>query len=130
MIAFTASINIDQEHQGNGQDILFDHVITNLGNGYNDHHGTFLAPMTGTYVFYFSLHSPGARAHLAVNGAPKANLYIGNDQASQLAIVNLKAGDDVSVQNKESNKLYWGSGYSTFSGFLLYEGTDTSLIVG
>ncbi|XP_045200120.2 uncharacterized protein LOC123554206 [Mercenaria mercenaria] len=128
--AFSASITSDQEHLGQGQDITFDHVITNVGGAYNNHHGSFIAPVSGTYVFYFSLHSPGARADLMVNGTAIANLYIGNDQASQQVIVTLKAGDDVSVQNIQSDKLYWGSGYSTFSGFLLYEGMDVNQIVG
>ncbi|XP_060567974.1 complement C1q tumor necrosis factor-related protein 3-like [Ruditapes philippinarum] len=129
-VAFSASMTVDENNVGEKQDIVFNHVITNVGNAYNNHHGTFIAPVTGTYVFYFSLHSPGARADLVLNGSAVANLYIGNDQASQLAILNVNAGDDVSVQNLVAGKQYWGSGYSTFSGFLLYEGTTSTQIVG
>lgn len=129
-VAFSASMSSHQDHLGQDQDVAFDHVITNIGNAYNGNHGTFIAPVAGVYVFYFSVHSPGTRADLVVNGAPIANLYIGNDQASQLAIVTLSQGDDVSVQNIQADKLIWGSGYSSFSGFLLYEGTDVSQIVG
>lgn len=129
-VAFSASMSSHQDHLGQDQDVAFDHVITNIGNAYNGNHGTFIAPVAGVYVFYFSVHSPGTRADLVVNGAPIANLYIGNDQASQLAIVTLSQGDDVSVQNIQADKLIWGLGYSSFSGFLLYEGTDVSQIVG
>ena len=38
-----------------GQTVVFDHVITNIGNAYNHHTGHFTAPYDGLYFFTVSL---------------------------------------------------------------------------
>ncbi|XP_045206828.2 heavy metal-binding protein HIP-like [Mercenaria mercenaria] len=40
---------------GQGQIIAFDQTVTNIGNAYNTHHGAFVAPVDGTYVFHVTL---------------------------------------------------------------------------
>lgn len=54
-VAFFATLSSHQTHVGVHQAILFDHVITNIGNTYHNHLGLFIAPVLGTYVFFVSL---------------------------------------------------------------------------
>lgn len=107
-------------------------MVTNRGNAYNGHHGTFIAPVAGTYVFSVTLHSSGAQTwgHFVVNGNILAKLHVHEDQSTQTVVVDLKAGDDVSVQNSAPDKSLFGDRYSSFCGFLLYEDPTSSPIVG
>jgi len=118
------------EHLGENQDIVFDHAVTNVGNAYNRHHGTFVAPTRGVYFFSVSLWNPGNMTwgHFMVNNDIIAKLGIWGYQASQFIIVTLNQGDSVSVQNTALDKSFFGDYYSTFGGFLLYESETPALI--
>ena len=103
-------------------------------------HGTFIAPVSGIYVFTTSVLSHlssqyAAHAKLVKNGTLLAILDAsepdGIAQASQTVIVQLAKGDDVAVQNEHHyGTVYYGSDYSTFSGFLLYDLSEPGAIVG
>ena len=56
-VAFFASRSQPQIHMGDMQNVLFDHVETNLGNSYDPYIGVFRAPEAGTYVFSTTLGS-------------------------------------------------------------------------
>ncbi|XP_060590408.1 C1q-related factor-like [Ruditapes philippinarum] len=128
------------EHAGIHQTVVFDVVVTNLGNGYNKHFGVFVAPVTGTYVFSTTLVSynfASTHAQFLVNGTAISNMYVssgnsgtGDDTTSQTIVLQLQQGDDVAIQNLDSDKGFLGASYSTFSGFLLYGGVSTSAIIG
>ncbi|KAL4221767.1 hypothetical protein ACF0H5_020021 [Mactra antiquata] len=122
-VAFFASLTNSVTNLGANQDIPFDHVIINLGNGYNNHHGTFIAPVSGVYVFGVTLHRYGERtwAHFVVNGNVIAKFDTNAQETSQMVIIRLQQGDDVSVQNTSPGKALAGDRYSTFCGFLLYQ---------
>lgn len=54
-IAFTAGLTKNITMQG-GTNVIFDKIITNVGNGYDKRSGNFVAPQTGTYlVHYYSM---------------------------------------------------------------------------
>ena len=101
--------------------------MTNIGNGYHNLHGNFIAPVSGVYVFHTSLlraSSGHAHVQLVKNGQDLArlDLELSDSTASQTAIVPLDAGDDIAVKNADfSDTIFHGSHYSTFSGFLLYD---------
>ncbi|KAL4221766.1 Cerebellin-1 [Mactra antiquata] len=122
-VAFFASLTNQVTNLGANQDIPFDNVMINLGNGYNNNHGTFIAPVSGLYVFGVTLHIYGERTwgYFVVNGNAIAKINIFPVQSSQMVIVRLDQGDDVSVQNYSPGKALMGDGYSTFCGFLLYQ---------
>ncbi|KAH3710148.1 hypothetical protein DPMN_069616 [Dreissena polymorpha] len=46
-VAFYATLVNTIEHVGDHQHIVFDHVITNIGDGYSPEHGHFTAPVRG-----------------------------------------------------------------------------------
>ena len=50
-VAFYACLYNGTNHLGNNQDIAFENALLNIGNSYNVHHGTFVAPVHGVYVF-------------------------------------------------------------------------------
>ena len=130
-VAFTVGLSKTALHLGAHQNIIFDHVETNVGNGYNSHHGVFTAPVSGLYVFYTSVLADNNReiwCELVVNGAIKASVYARgtdgrHDQGSQALVIQLNQGDDVAVQNVAADDAVYGSTsfYTTFSGFLLQE---------
>ena len=138
-MAFFATRSQPQTHLGDLQIVLFDHVETNIGNGYDPNSGLFRAPETGTYVFAatISTHRDHQSEYgffkntrrvttLWVNGA--SNWY---DTSSQNVIFTLNKGDDISIKHIGSDKAAAGSHYCVFSGFLLFRnGTVDPSLVG
>ena len=136
-VAFSARLSANTPKLQHGQDIAFDNVILNLGNGYHNQHGAFIAPVPGVYSFSTSLLSVSSHCHaeLVKNGQILAMIDFSDTitfiQAAQGVIVELDAGDDVSVKEAHySDCIYYGSYYSTFSGFLLYQYPNPELIIG
>jgi hypothetical protein len=125
-------------HAGIHQNIVFDTVVTNVGNGYHSHVGTFIAPVSGTYVFsatLVSFYHVNAHAEFVKNGQVLTTMFVngaeaGYDTTSQTIVSQLQKGDDVVVQNKDADKSFYGTGQGTFSGFLLFEDFSSPSIVG
>ena len=126
-IAFFATLSSPQLHVGVHQPVVFDNVITNIGNGYHSHVGTFIAPVSGTYVFSVTLMTGWNQAagyEIVKNGSMISRIYnsvqtSGYNSGSQTFILQLKQNDDIVIQNSNSDKNNHGDHYSTFAGFLL-----------
>ncbi|XP_052782456.1 complement C1q tumor necrosis factor-related protein 3-like [Mya arenaria] len=59
-VAFLATLTNHITHAGALQPIAFNRVVTNVGGAYNVHLGSFVAPVSGIYVFSTTLLSyPG-----------------------------------------------------------------------
>jgi hypothetical protein len=137
-VAFFAKMDKNLEHAGIHQNIVFETVVTNVGNGYHSHVGTFIAPVSGTYAFSATLLSfYHVNAHVAFvkNGQLITTMFVsggeaGYDTTSQTIVLQLQKGDDVVVQNKELDKSFYGTGQGTFSGFLLFEDFSSPSVVG
>ncbi|XP_045158686.2 uncharacterized protein LOC123524506 [Mercenaria mercenaria] len=127
--AFFATVTPhDIQHLGENQNIVFDNAVTNIGNAYHTNHGIFTAPVDGTYVFCATVagrHYTDGKdyyAHFDVNGKSVANfIAYPNEQSTQMIIVNLQSGDDVSVKNNRADDHILGATWTSFSGFLLYQ---------
>lgn len=52
-VAFTAAVTSPNPTWNSGT-LIFNVIITNIGNGYNPSPGMFTSPQEGTYVFYVS----------------------------------------------------------------------------
>ncbi|XP_035687117.1 complement C1q tumor necrosis factor-related protein 7-like [Branchiostoma floridae] len=113
----------------NNEVIIFNHVFTNVGNGYDVTTGKFTAPMDGVYVFMYNVHknlaSHGMRVALMRNGDIQvlAEDVSGDpqDMAGNSVILELTEGDGVWLelmlkQAINSSKMR----QSTFSGYLLF----------
>ncbi|XP_060602849.1 multimerin-2-like [Ruditapes philippinarum] len=137
-VAFFAKMGKHLEHAGIHQPFIFENAVTNIGNGYNPHLGSFVAPVSGTYVFsttLVSLFHVSGYAQFVKNGKAITNMYVsgvesGNDTTAQTIVLQLQKGDDITIQNLMSDKSFYGHGHSIFSGFLLYENYSSSPIVG
>ena len=118
----------------NNTDIVFDTVRTNVGSHYNSSNGKFTAPVDGTYFFSYGtlLNTTSTNAYgylrLAFNGSGN-NAYIMHssynstrnyEPLSWSGVVDLDAGDEVTVQGYfQNSNTYGGSSYTFFSGHLL-----------
>ena len=137
-IAFFAKLSKDFKNANQNQTIVFDQVITNKGSGYHSSHGIFTCTTPGLYVFSTTLltNSPYAQAKLMKNEARIEVLNVGGhwEQASHTVVIDLEAGDLVSIESETSSAQVEFSGfdYSSFSGFLLYDYSDVHVnpIVG
>ena len=110
-----------------GDILVFPHVITNNGNGYDPSTGKFTASKKGTYVFSVNVNSYGTNhvyLEIVHNGMSKVrSMAYGSanyQTGTNMAVLALEKGDSVWV------KRYSGQGYytdsvpiTTFSGFLL-----------
>lgn len=109
---------------------MFDKVITDVGNAYHSHMGTFIAPKSGLYVFTWSIRSNGNNIHsaelLADNNIVSA-IYLnpGNTidgTVTGTAVVHVDQGDDVFIRTgllSSGNILSDENGRSSFAGWIL-----------
>ncbi|KAL4217376.1 hypothetical protein ACF0H5_023827 [Mactra antiquata] len=127
-VAFSAELTTTIT--GSGHHIYFDNVKLNLGNAYNPHHGTFVPPINGTYLFSLTLCSNGGHAvvlQLNANNDILGRMLAGDDSysecSSKVLIAHLHAGDDVYVQQYGSHDYLYavaGYGYPLFTGVLIH----------
>ncbi|XP_045209907.1 uncharacterized protein LOC123561523 [Mercenaria mercenaria] len=137
-VAFFATLDQHLTHVGIHQPIAFDNVTTNIGNAYNSHFGSFIAPVPGTYVFsatLFSHYHADYHVQFVKNGQSLTNIYMRGSESgygtmSQTIVLQLQKGDDVSIQNNEVDSAIFGANYCTFSGFLLQEEFSSAAVVG
>lgn len=109
--------------------IIFDTERLNIGAGYHNQHGLFIAPVRGIYVFSVTILSssgghPRIEVDLMKNDIVLVSAFahgsIDHDQGSVTVPVELDAGDEVWVQLEyPDDTSIWGNGYTSFSGFLL-----------
>ncbi|KAH3721011.1 uncharacterized protein LOC127855569 [Dreissena polymorpha] len=139
LVAFFVTLNQTADHLGVRQNVLFDNMVTNVGNGYNQHLGGFSAPVSGMYVLMSTLMSMyGHNDHfrLVRNGNTVCNMYVGgtgsgnHESSGGSYILHLNKGDVVAIQNMDSGEILFGFHYSYFSGFLLKAMEEDPPIVG
>ena len=133
-VAFFATMINHSTNTNRNQDIIFENVVTNIGGAYHGAHGLFVAPRPGVYVFSTTILTNGHNAHVKIvkNGQMLARLDPEDwEQTSQMAVVQLKTGDDIAIKNDDiAGVNFYGDHYSSFSGFLLYDYTKLLPIVG
>ncbi|XP_062590206.1 complement C1q-like protein 4 [Saccostrea cucullata] len=138
---FYAYYSADFKSLPKGQRFIYDTVITNIGNGYNESTGAFIAPTFSVFAFSWTLHAAGRHlfgesgqygemgALLEKNGIIKGSIAADTEMKSNqgtatgFVILNLTAGDEVKILSKYdgqgsmySNDVY---GRTTFSGFVI-----------
>ncbi|XP_053388513.1 complement C1q-like protein 2 [Mercenaria mercenaria] len=99
---------------------------------YNPVDGIFTAPVTGTYVFFWlntnkdrSFMNTELVKNAVVFGKSMSDSYNHDDYAasSNTAVLHVKEGEEVWVRcGTWHSAVIAGDFYSTFSGWLLYEG--------
>ncbi|XP_061195162.1 uncharacterized protein LOC133203386 [Saccostrea echinata] len=129
-IYFSAGTVRDVNKQWRPQEkIVFPHVTSNVGGGYDADSSLFTVPQNGVYVLYCSLatHSNGMIAKMVKNGNPllgiAASAIDGQvDTGNNLVVIHVQQGDRVWIQH-HMGAFMWtmdDAPLSTFSGFLLH----------
>ena len=117
---------------------IFDTVVTNVGNAYNDHTGLFTAPDNGIYVFNFNFvnHWDEDTVHgklvkngvtIAMGVAESRDFF---DDGGAMATVLLEKGDEVYVTRGGLGNKILGDWWCNFSGFLLSDALGTFITTG
>lgn len=115
------------------QDWVFPSTYVNVGSNYNTSTGRFTAPITGTYIFFWSNigNTPNTvyRYLLLKNGTGIDDLHLRlgegitgyRDSGDKKAMINLAAGDYVNIKFISDNGTasYTSGQYPWFGGYLL-----------
>uniref|UniRef100_K1R1D3 Caprin-2 n=1 Tax=Magallana gigas TaxID=29159 RepID=K1R1D3_MAGGI len=133
-VAFHAHLTHNAQNLGIHQAIHFDKVLLNEGNGYSVHAGEFVAPVSGLYVFAWTISS-GDRTCMRydiVKNSVVLAYYIsdaaGHDDwavSSGTAVTRMNSGDRVWIRVSDflgCSHIVYGTGYGTssFAGYLLH----------
>ena len=117
-VSFSVSVKGKELKLGTGQTIIYNNILTNDGNGYDDRTGVFTWPVAGTYLFEVDALSPGPTSlHLHLNKTKVASLHVsdyqkkGYLQMSRTIVLKVNKEDGVSVVN-----------HAYSSGTLLHDG--------
>ena len=124
-VSFSVNLRAKELKLGVGQTVIYDEVLTNEGNGYDDRTGVLTCPVAGDYIFVVdALSLRPVSLHLYLNKAKVASLHISANHASgtylqisRTVVLTLKKGDHVKVVNDPtSTGTVYHLGYSGFSG--------------
>ena len=129
MVSFQAIKDTEQASIGANQNVQFEKVTLNLGNGYHPQHRIFIVPISGIYVISVTTLHPVQSIHfhgVIVHQGNWVEALHGRDgtleQASKTVLIQANAGDEIWVKNiGPTNVQITGGAFSTFSGFLLWD---------
>ena len=96
-------VNIGPHHT-----LIFDHIETNIGNGYNGHAGVFIAPLNGVYMFFYTVFCERASymsIEITVNSVARGVIFVDNQAAPNVytgstgvGVFVLNQGDDCFIR--------------------------------
>ena len=129
-VAFFAYFSTHNVASSPHQILAFDKVITNIGNAYRPHSGTFIAPRSGVYVFIWIIRLGRTNYHtteLLHDNNVINSIYF--DPQSRMAgtvtgtaVVHVNQGEDVLIRTGAHSNGRIDSdtnGRSSFAGWLL-----------
>ncbi|XP_044198254.1 complement C1q-like protein 4 [Thunnus albacares] len=130
MVAFTALAEYGGAHGPFNMDttLVYNEVITNIGDAYNSCTGIFCAPVAGVYYFTFFYHAGGEhKSRLALMKNCETIVITsdhksdsdGADNGGNVAFLQLQAGDQVFVHLGANHHLWAAERHTSFSGFLV-----------
>ncbi|XP_063446999.1 complement C1q tumor necrosis factor-related protein 3-like [Mytilus trossulus] len=131
-IAFMAGLSHTIVNPTSGQHLIFDQVITNVGNAYRALHGIFTAPIAGYYLFAINMEI----ANIAVSHSYHVYIMVNNNEMgyiffdgqhnywlrrSDTIVVHLNQNDDVWLKCTRIGNVTINSNFlhQHVSGFLI-----------
>nr|XP_022302313.1 uncharacterized protein LOC111110210 [Crassostrea virginica] len=66
VVAFYAYMSSNENSPGPHHTLIYDHEVTNVGNGYNKHSGIFTAPVEGVYVFSWTIFMSSTGEYMSI----------------------------------------------------------------
>ncbi|XP_045194378.2 uncharacterized protein LOC123549996 [Mercenaria mercenaria] len=133
-VAFEATISgaTKLPHSHVHDRVVFETVSLNVGSSYHAGNGTFIAPISGIYIFSTSLmmlkpdiSDHGMHVIIEKNGMEVAGAYAAYrgtyEHSSVTAAIELQSGDNVFVSVERHDDIsFYGDNLTSFMGFLLY----------
>ena len=129
-VAFFAYFSTHNVAASPQQILAFDKVITNIGNAYHPHSGTFIAPRSGVYVFIWIIRLDGTNYHtteILHDNNVINSIYF--DPQSRMAgtvtgtaVVHVNQGEDVLIRTgtlSNGRIVSDTNGRSSFAGWML-----------
>ena len=129
--AFYAYMSSLESSPGSHHTLIFDSVITNIGDHYNRYTGIFTAPIAGIYVFSYSIASSSnlyipveiVRNKGVVGSSMTRSHSIYQHNAASTVVIQLSVGDVCFIRTSSSSTPsgnIYSSTYarSSFSGWL------------
>lgn len=130
-VAFFAYLSSSTPTSDAHRIIAFDTVITNVGNAYHPHSGTFIAPQSGLYVFTWTIRLYATSYHtteLLVDSSVVNWIYFNpnnniDGSVTGTAVVHVNQGDDVLIRTGHHYNngaiISDQDGKSSFAGWIL-----------
>lgn len=125
-VGFTVGVTTSSS-TWSGNILVFPHVVTNNGNGYNPRTGKFTAPSDGTYVFFVTANAYNKNyiyLIIVLNDSSKVRTMSHNSAnymtGTNMAVLQLYTGNSVWVSRHSGISYYTQVvPMTTFSGFIL-----------
>ncbi|XP_052247093.1 cerebellin-1-like isoform X2 [Dreissena polymorpha] len=131
MAAFTAcQQTATQENLGAHQTVVFESVITNVGNSYYPNDGEFTAPINGVYAFHVTVMTEPniyATLEIVVDGrriddmVADASVTHEYRSTAELWLLQLNKGSKVWIRTAAKGYRIHGNCHTVFSGFFVFE---------
>ena len=128
-VGFTARLSTDTDYSG-GDTVLFDDVISNLGNRYDPATGLFTCPFRGMYgisLYVFSQMDKDTTIKIVNDGNEMVRFWADGEADQQLSngvggmiVVECDVGKTISAVSEGSGLLDGGSDGSLFSVALIH----------
>ena len=107
-VAFYAYMSKNEVNIGPHHTLIFDHIETNIGNGYSGHTGAFIAPHNGVYLFFYTVvgtHPSYISIEITVNGVARGSIFVDNEAtpsvftgSTGVAVFALSQGNDCFIR--------------------------------
>ena len=128
VVAFSVQLKNRVDNDGQRSIVRFEHVLTNIGNGYDVNTGIFIAPVSGLYSFAAELASPAPGGfYIILNDTNVAYLFVTGgkwESCSETVTLKLDVGDKVWILGRGRAEGYAGHNcgdttcyHSSFTGF-------------
>ena len=129
IIAFTVAVSAHRNDWSN-KTVVYNKVLTNVGNAYSPNSGVFTCPKSGVYMFTWNTLTgfttdTHCEAYIYRNGIRSllAHAYDGGgssyEAASNSAVFSLTTGDTVWIETGRCQRMY-GYPHNAFSGWKLW----------
>ena len=110
-IAFFAYLTHNEKNPSLHFPFVFDHVVTNIGDGYNNNTGAFTSPVSGTFVFMWNtrVYDGDIVTELVINSVPitathvYANTNLAYNSYCGFAVIHVNANDVILVRKHSAH---------------------------